>query len=723
MVSICFFGQEGSGIVRIQTNGKAEEEIDLYSADAEWKRIEWNNSGRKVVEIRAVTYVALLFAWGCAFFLLMNCVGGKPHCRKLFECTLVICSLSTLAVLVKEYGCIWETNDDATIAYLLSRPNNDYCPFIGQVLSVGLQKAYLVRFNVDWWLIVQLVCAFVGTFEILYVLCRQVSPLVELTIALGVLVLVWHIALEEINFTRTSILISIGGTAFIADAVLIRGKAGVKKTLEYLIGCVSLFAGQQIRSSGVWVALAGLAAVGMAVILMEIQAFTWVEIRKWIDRGLLLWLAVGIALLGISVDRILTTPEQAEYNAYNERRSEIEDYALRYTDYQETGDNLSKEDLKTFLLWYSEDPSVFTDEKLDNTIQSGHPISGKYFIKNLKNTCGKNGLLLGVVVLCALLLLLQQRPRKLRYWIADFAPLLIGILLSVYLIYSGRLPQRVFQPVCFMIIVGYVILWERECDISEDNMSLTVNKKTFCSILFAGVLLFYACASFPDIAQRQAHRNADQKAKDEDKKIFDEINLDCENVYFIPIQMDIHAPAEMTEIWQTVPANYCDNVFFLGGWTAKMPYKLRLLSERGILNPTRALLEDDFVFTIATEEVTDFLRRNYGGHVTISGVKEIENVMFVCYTMPIPDEEIGQKRVGVRGLEIHEETYDGTVGWRVRGKTELVGNETFYCNITLAEGRYTYRIKTDESGNFSTLFYDIPDTSDIRCAEPVFYKK
>ena len=721
-VSIHFYGQEGSGIVRIRTNQRVKE-IDLYNSDAEWKTIEWDDSGKKMFEIKSADYAGILIGWTIVFVLLLNSIDGKEHLKKIFECVLIVCCLCTLGGLVKECGITWETNDDATIAYLLSRPNNDFCPFIGHMLSAGLQRAYQVKFNLDWWLIVQLIGIMFGTFEILYVLCKRAHPVVDLAIAVCVCGLVWHIALEEPNFTRTSILVSTGGAIFVADAVLLRKKSDIKKVIEYVIGCLSLLAGQQIRSSGVWVALAGLAAIGIAIFLTDIRSFVWEEIRGWIFKGLFLWLAVGVVLCGGGIDQMLVTPEQVEYNVYNEKRSRIEDYALRYTDYQETEDNLSKENLETFLQWYSEDPSVFTDEKLDSTIQSGHPISSRYFFKNLGTLVVRNCFLIGIVMLCMVLQLVQGHNSQAKCWLALLTPFLIGTILSVYLVYVGRLPQRVFQPICFMTFVSYVMLLEKDEGAEKINVHSKDKKIKICSVFLTAAFLIYAYVSLPDVQRLQGHRCADRNARASDKKVFDAIALDYENAYFIPIQMDIHAPAEMFDIWDTVPEYYCDNVFFLGGWTAKMPYKLRLLRERGISNPTRALLEDDHAYTICREEITDFLRRNYDEHVSISGVKEVSDIMFVWYTMPIPDEKLEGKHTLTTNLQIHEELNDGSIGWLVTGIAEQAVNETLYCNVTLTDARYTYRIRTDENGNFSAFFYNIPDGSDPSYANAEFYIK
>lgn len=719
-VSVQFYGQEGSGIVKIQSNQKVKQ-IDLYHADG-WNEVNWSDSGRNWVVVKSPARMALAIGWFFVFLLLLNCICENRKFRKPYTCLLTLCYLCTLLAFAVEYGCTWETNDDATIAFLLSRTNNDYCPFIGQLLTKATQLAYAAYFSVNWWFVIQLIVILIGSFEILHVLCNRLSPIVALLVSFGIFCLTLDIFLLEINFTRTSILISTGGAVLIADSVLLRKRMNFGAFLKYLLGCLSMLVGQQIRSSGVWPVLAGLAAVGLAVMLANIPAFTWSEIKKWIPKGCLLWAVVFLALGGVYTDKLLTTPEQAEYLSYNQKRSDLVDYSSRYTNYQENGNNLSREDLEAFLNWHSEDPTVFTSDKLDATIKSGHAVTSTLFFKSAQSILTTNCLLITIVLLCTVLLLVQVWNSDIRHGITSLFPLTMCALLSGYLIFSGRLPQRVFQPLCFMTIIYYLILWGNEVSAAAARPCFRTWEKKTCFIF---ICIFPLCAfavSMPKL-QEIPNRHTSREIHSSDKAVLDYINSDYQNIYLLPIQLSLSSPAESSDIWETVPANYCDNLFFLGGWTAKMPYKVRMLQDWGITNPTKALIENDHVYTIVSPTTTDFLRRNYDPHITISGVKEISGWMIAQYTAPVSDLDLASNRILVHNLDIHEEAYGSTSGWRVTGYAGQAVNETLYCNITLASVRYTYRIETDADGYFSVFFYDIPDGADTHNIDAAFYQK
>lgn len=208
-----------------------------------------------------------------------------------------------------------------------------------------------------------------------------------------------------------------------------------------------------------------------------------------------------------------------------------------------------------------------------------------------------------------------------------------------------------------------------------------------------------------------------------EKERLDYINSHPENTYFFSIQKNIGSPSEMCEIWKTVREHYCDNVFYLGGWTARLPYRMRMLSERNITNPTKALLEDDYVYTVQERTTTDFLRRNYGENISISGLDEVSGTMFVQYTCPVSDERLVGKEVLVTELQIKNDIKEQVEGWYITGKTECEENETLYCNADIEGIRYTYRVKTDANGCFTAFFYEIPSDVDFKYANIAFYKK
>lgn len=242
-----------------------------------------------------------------------------------------------------------------------------------------------------------------------------------------------------------------------------------------------------------------------------------------------------------------------------------------------------------------------------------------------------------------------------------------------------------------------------------------------CSLVGVAVL-WMLIPVYPKIEDARVGKRPWESWKYAQKELPDYINANSDNTYFLPVINKLFSLIENCGVWETIEPDYCNNLFYLGGWDARLPYKVSMLFERGITNPTRALLENNSVYTIKDELTTDFLRRNYGAGITISGIAEAAGTMFVQYTPPVPDAQIEQNRVVVTELDVHEEVYQENTGWRISGTAEQAKEQTLYCNVTIEGIRSTYRVKADENGEFTAFFYDIPPQTDWKQADILFYK-
>ena len=723
-IIVRFFGQEGSGIVKIRA-GRMEKRLDLYWNDG-WKSIEcrYGNTQRFSPGKRMWMLLAgvglIYLALGCTFF---HADSIRKRIGRAYGILFPIWSTAMLMMLAVAVGCVWETDDDRTISFLLYRANNEFCPFIGQVLANTLIRVYWAFPGTNWWLVTQLIGIALGTMSILYVLCRHEKPIVSLPMAVIICGIVWTTALDVINFTRSAVVLAMGGCALIADAVLLRREAVKEIWPEYMIGCIFLFLGQQIRSDCAWIALAGLAAVGLSVMLIEGFTLTIKSIGSWILRGALLLTAAGVVLCAGIADNRLLEPEEKAYTNYNALRSSIEDYSNNYVNYKENGSNLSAENLDTFLKWYSEDTEVFNEEVLRKTIESGIPMGVSGIFDMLLNTLSFNPLCAVASVLCILLFTIRTEKSDKKHCFAKVIPGIVGLLLVLYLIYKGRLPDRVYSSICFVASIAYLLLCSREDDRSEIFLREVSWKRKAC---FGGIgcaLLLLAANVYPKTEDIRWKGLLEAEKDCASNELLDYITSRDTDTFFFPI---LEEPVSVTEgctIWSVIPPDYCNNLFYLGGWTARMPYKIQLLFERGITNPSRALLENDRVYTIETTVTTDFLRNNYCKNIAITGVTEIAGTMLVQYTCQIPDDQMTGLQIKPVELNILEEMHDKKEGWRVSGRIKEASSIVIYCNLNINDIRYTYRIHTDEEGEFSVFLYGIPKGTDRRQAGLAFYKK
>ena len=640
-----------------------------------------------------------------------------PDALRRRNCYALLFSAFSTALLLAFtilYGTVWEINDDPAIAWLLSRSGNSYSPFIGKLCSLLVHALYMARPSVNWWLISNYFAIFAGFAAILYVVYRRYP--VPLCIALTVVLyaLLWRAGLSLINFTRSAAIAAIGGCVLIADAVfpLSGQKTGAGK---YILGALLLLLGQQIRSSSVLIALAMLASFSLAELILGRFSFRRDVFRTWLPKILLLFGAVALFFAGVFANRLLLTDEERSYISYNSLRSDIEDYSDRYKNYTLTDENLPWPDLIMFLSWFSEDTEVFNEDVLQATIDGGSDIESSDVLRQYFALFTGHLLYFALIFLCGVLFLLSglRRDSPLRRFLAAISPVFVSAVLLLYLLRQGRLVNRVIDPVFFSIILCYLLLlgwhWTPH-RVTVDPLRPSRRVIAFSAL---GTALLVAVSSvLPAPSQiRRGRRPWDCKSDQPASKfLYDHIDADEENLYFI-LPMNVTCSLlERNGTWGTLPADYCDNLFYLGGWDARVPFNVARLAKYGIENPARALIDLPNVYTPHNSALLDHMRRHYDARITESFVKRVVGMSFVRYTAPIEDSAITGtlSEASARLAFTYDE--DDPSGWYVRGAIENPEAITgpVYCNLTVGGVRYTYRLCPDETGAFRSYFYGVP---------------
>lgn len=621
-------------------------------------------------------------------------------------------------------GCYWETNDDPTFAWLLSRANNTYAPFIGRICSYIVHFLYMNIPGVSWWPIVQYICIFAGLAAILTVILKRYPFRYGLLITLAVCCVTWNVSLKEINFTRTAAIAAIGGCALIADAIFPECGTTRKSTaIQYTIGSIVMLMGLQIRSTSVVIALSMLASFGLVKMIEEGFSLKQPEIRKWLPKITMLVCASCVFLAGIAVDRLFVSEEERSYEEYNSLRSSIEDYAILYRNYSENGENLSKADLDVFLHWYSEDTEVFTEDKLKATIESGQDIKAMdclYLFRELVLCNWTNCIM---ILMCAILYFLLSL-RNYKKWLRGvfLIPGAVGVLLMLYLIYKGRLPARVSNSVVYGVMICYCLLvgGRLRKSVHQNSADAKVLSYGFTAAVLCVVLI---TVSLP-LLQRQT--KAHGAVNTTEREVLDYINEEKQKLFFF---LPTYAPVSMVEsvdMWHVLPSLYCENLFYLGGWDAHIPYKLDALKDRQIHNPNMALIERTDTYVVHNKLTTEFLRRHYGEQITESEVEYVKGVGFVQYSKSIQNSAIEKEWV-IEAVDcrVSNGLRNKESGWNICGEVHdcRYTNDTVYCNVTTESTQYTYKLYVDKDGRFDAFFYNPNDKSLGEIKNMVFFKK
>lgn len=181
----------------------------------------------------------------------------------------------------------------------------------------------------------------------------------------------------------------------------------------------------------------------------------------------------------------------------------------------------------------------------------------------------------------------------------------IQLLLWIYLIYRGRVPERVVITMNLMLIVPLVLLWREALSEAERSVS-SYRKAAAC--FFAALL----CAAA--VRETAAVRSANLETWKWNGHV-EELKAYCmshpENFYF----NDVTSMAMTTwnvRLWQKEP--YGMNYMSLGDWIGFSPLWEEKLAQQGIASVREALYETEHVYLICSfDRGLEYLTSLYEG--------------------------------------------------------------------------------------------------------------
>ena len=624
-------------------------------------------------------------------------------------------------------GGSWETDDDPAISLLLSMKGNNYSPFQWRLLSVALSALYTHVPVIDWWAVNTVFAICIGFFACVYVIFMRYSKWQASMLSVTIIALVWLTAAYSMNFTRTATVVAVGGCTLLADSIL---KKIQNSPIEFGFGCLLLLYGASIRSESAMIALAFLAVVGGIKLLTWRFSlnFEWFKQHARYIVGLVL--VAVIFFFACGVDYLLLNEEQREYIEYNSLRAEIQDYPHMFPSYDSASKEyaatgMDKYDIDLLLRWFSEETEIMNVgamQKLASVRNRIGSLSGL-------TECAKSNKFQLLVAGIVIIMLLLTRKRTVPIGLILAFSVLCGLVLAL----NGRIPPRVLSSLILTGVVACVFLCGEDkylCSNEKpaDDVFVCGVKKRIISGAISAVSVF-ACVSIiigPVISNWRSinHPWIKDDMTEYRAQLLDEINADSENVYIYDLYSCPASIGYSFSFWESKPTEYCKNYFALGGWDARHPYKTKLLSEYGITNPVRALFENTNVYSTFSYRLFEYLRVRYNYRISVCEVKSIGNTAFVQYTAPIDDEKISQGNQLAQIQEFYH-CYRGLGdSWYLLVNTndELdLSDRVYYCNITVADERYTFRLHCDGE-SLSGYLYGIGTDYDVTSADiSIFY--
>ncbi|MDO4261038.1 MAG: hypothetical protein Q4C82_03075 [Eubacteriales bacterium] len=539
----------------------------------------------------------------------------------------ILCPAVWMALLAVCVPFVYAIVDDRTMMEIVSGQYlgepDAHMIFTGYWYSALVAGAYRLMRNVDWYaafyLLLQAVCAGLMAFRLL----RRKSAAGSVFAA--ALLVLWCIALgirpaTQLSFTTTAAVLAVTVIFWYmtADAVRIR---------DLLTLTVLGFLTIELRFS-------------VFCMILPVCAVLW-AFRVWEEKGrnrlsLLVPLAPAAAALLYAAGLFLGygSPEWTAYNAYNNTRSLIYDYEdymfPRYEDEQElyhsvgiyakaraknlyyynytADDGITQEFFDRYFQARSAQAKERTDvaQRLTDTVKSYGKgvLSGKYGYGHLLAMLGYGGLFL-----------VFAWRKQWRECLKTVCVPGVQLLLWLYLIYRGRMPERVLVSMNLMLIVPLLLLWREALAELAPRFPIQLRR---CGAAF---LLAALCAAAAGQIASVRTKNLDTAKWNRNVEA---LKIYCmerpENFYF----NDVTSMAMTTynvRLWQGTP--YTMNYMSLGDWIAFSPLWEEKLSQNGIASVRDALYGQDNVYLISSfDRGTEYLTELYGG-VTCTEVDKV----------------------------------------------------------------------------------------------------
>ncbi len=595
------------------------------------------------------------------------------------------------------FGMHYESRDDSYIAYILSRPLNDFSPFQHAIFSSVISSLYS-RFALSWFSIISVVSIFVSVATISYVFYSVLSKrLWPLYLLLGGSIFYLAGGLILVNFTRTAAVVGLAGGFLLLYAV-------EKKQNKLLFATRIAFAtallmlSSMIREDSLLLitGFLGLVVIGRFITEYDfsVQGFT-IYLKKYLPCLLI----PAIALLTPLTNDFFINEEEKQFIEFGQSMSIIVDYPINY-------DELDKDlFIEKFGKSYYEDVEsyVIDTARIDFDVFDNDTVAQiADFIDSVPNEAYTDILFSPIIriiffpfFVLSLYVLFTLPVRKKLFIVLQWAALIAFI---IYFTVEGRYLPRISDPVAITCLLATLYI----CYGSE--MQSRFGEKNFVNFKKSGVAaICVLIVLFVDIGITSVEPYVlNEEEKEDVIATLDAINSDKEHIYVTPMYiMNYYA----FDVFEPIPAgDYLSNAILLNGWASRVPYTKVALQNIGVGNPMVALLEMDNVVSFFDKTIYDYLKRHYSEDIMVSKIGNIDDYDIIKYTLPLSGNyDILDIDAEIEFAQPKYPLYADYVSGEI-GDTE--GIEYLYLNIERGDSIRSYRLELLENGEFSANLYD-----------------
>lgn len=515
----------------------------------------------------------------------------------------VLCATVYIIILGNLIPFVYGIIDDRSMMEIVSGQYLGYPDahtiFVEYWYSLFLAGLYLLIPNVDWYALCYIFLQGVCISLILYRLLMSLKSRQKRVLCIAMVLLVYSVigirALTQLTFTTTAAVLGV-------TIIFWYMTTEQMKMSDLLLLFVLCFLTEQIRPS-------------IFLMILPVCGILWL-FRIWSSEGKNRWnlmipaAVVGVFLLSMAGKRLgYGSEEWRAYEEYNQDRSSVYDYsdytlplydgaedfygsigiekksrARTLINYNYTADDrITPEFFGEYISAYE---AVFPSAKsrTDRVWQSvkdyvKNAVEGKFHMQHI--------LALALYGVLAVWYLCRKK------WYSFWKVVIVAgiqLLLWIYLLYEGRIPDRVIYSMNLMFVVVAALLWlESLKDIKISSNIGKVGMGMICLVTFV-----LAVSRIGETRQQ----NLEMSHRNEDIESLKEYCMEHpENFYF----NDVTSMAFTTynvRLWKQEP--YVMNYMSLGDWMSYSPVWKEKLTQNGITSVKEALYEWDNVYLICS---------------------------------------------------------------------------------------------------------------------------
>ena len=443
-----------------------------------------------------------------------------------------------------------------------------------------LKVLYLINNKLDWYAISLILCECIFYSITMYKIIKRINnrnaKIITLLISSLLITLFFPTYLSQITFTEVSIFVMICINILF---LLYEGKKSEK--ILIILGTAIAYT---IRSSGCMMMLPMLVPIGLYKSYKDRQ-----KLKEYFV--LALEVTIGIALIIVSNNILDSTSGWKQYNKYNVIRSKFYDYYAeeisKFPDekrkelYEKSGITNEEADLIFSYYLGLDEKSPTKLEKLVETYEKYYynvqfndiSNTAKDMIKNYKIYI----FLIGGLFLLNFITAIIKKDWKLLILLIELTSVLI-IILS-YLIFKGRIIDRVMKPLFFYNIVIYFIILFFNKDIRYNYEEICNNKTIFIIVVL--LLTFIEIISSKKMGEIESAKRIEISNDQYYKE-----NIDKFYIYAVG-----HGAGE--ETIHLIRDNSENNCMSFGDWIAFSPAYYEKLSNNHVKNIKELCLKDN----------------------------------------------------------------------------------------------------------------------------------